>query len=72
MDDYLFYFSETQTGHIRTRHHDDGCQNNNNSSKYARTHTKGSRLAQWKRAGLITQRSVDRNHYLLKESIEQQ
>ncbi len=26
MDDYLFYFSETQIGHIRTRHHDDGAQ----------------------------------------------
>ena len=26
---------------------------------------RGSRVAQWKRAGPITQRSVDRNHVLL-------
>ena len=26
MDDDLFYFSETQTGLNRTRHHDDGLQ----------------------------------------------
>ena len=29
-------------------------------------HSYGSRVAQWKRAGPITQRSVDRNHALLK------
>ena len=29
-------------------------------------HCKNSRVAQWKRAGPITQRSVDRNHALLK------
>ena len=28
-----------------------------------------SRVAQWKRAGPITQRSVDRNHALLSETI---
>ena len=28
--------------------------------------SKNSRVAQWKRAGPITQRSVDRNHALLK------
>ena len=30
-----------------------------------RTYLSASRVAQWKRAGPITQRSVDRNHALL-------
>ena len=30
---------------------------------------KQSRVAQWKRAGPITQRSVDRNHALLYQSV---
>ena len=29
------------------------------------SHVEDSRVAQWKRAGPITQRSVDRNHALL-------
>ena len=34
--------------------------------KLLRNNPQGSRVAQWKRAGPITQRSVDRNHALLR------
>ena len=34
-------------------------------TKNERSHTTGSRVAQWERAGPITQRSMDRNHSLL-------